>query len=205
MSDAAPDTGEGAWVTFRADFCRDRLYEMRNRLYFPLENNARVVLAAMTSARIRAAHAADADALHELHNAAWREAYTGLVPESVFAAREQRGSERWLQLLSDPDGDMVWLAHRDGAPVGFAHARACGTEGPRSLSLQALYLRASEYGSGTAANLLQLAVGDAPCFLWVAKENGRALAFYRKHGFEPDGAEDAAAHWGGLAICRMVR
>lgn len=159
----------------------------------------------MTAARIRQAHPGDADALHELHCVTWREAYAGLVPETVFRQREERGSGHWLERLSDPAGDAVWLAHRDGVPVGFATAHAAGTEGPRPLCLQALYVRTSEYGQGTAANLLQLAVGDAPCFLWVAKENPRALAFYRKHGFEPDGSTETVAHWGGLTTVRMVR
>src|SRR5690625_2005596 len=102
----------------------------------------------MTAARIRQAHPGDADALHELHCATWREAYADLVPESVLRQREDRGSGHWLETLSDPAGDAVWLGHRDGVPVGFATAHAAGTAGPRPLCLQALYVRTTEYGQG---------------------------------------------------------
>lgn len=159
----------------------------------------------MTAAQIRPARPGDADALHELHCATWWEAYADLLPESVFAQREARGSGHWREMLSDPAGDTVWLAHRDGTAVGFAHAHAVGTQGPRPLCLQALYVRSSEYGLGTGANLLQLAVGDAPCYLWVAAENPRALAFYRKHGFVVDPSEDAAKHWSGMRAVLMLR
>ena len=159
----------------------------------------------MTAARIRQAHAGDAAALHELHCDTWREAFAGLVPENVFERQRREGLGQWQDRLSDPAGDVVWLAHRDGAAVGFARATATGAEDVRSLRLWGLYLRASEYGTGTAANLLQLAVGDAPCYLWVAAGNPRALAFYRKHGFDLDGAEQTVQRWGDLETVRMVR
>ncbi|SEF00195.1 GNAT family N-acetyltransferase [Ruania alba] len=159
----------------------------------------------MTTARIRPAHAGDAAALHALHTATWREAYADLLPEHVFEARERDGLPAWEHRLTDMAGPSVWLAHRDGEPVGFAWAEAAGTGQVRALELAALYVRASEYGQGTAANLLQLATGDAPCMLWVAQDNPRALAFYRKHGFEADGAARRVDAWGNLAVVRMVR
>lgn len=161
--------------------------------------------AAPPAARIRPAHAGDADALHELHCETWREAYADLVPEEVLSHQREQGLSNWQSMLGDPTGDAVWLAHRDGAAVGFASASAAGTEEVRSLRLWGLYVRASEYGLGTAANLLQLAVGDAPCYLWVAAGNPRAQAFYRKHGFDLDGAERTVQRWGDLRTVRMVR
>ncbi|HIZ34168.1 MAG TPA: GNAT family N-acetyltransferase [Candidatus Ruania gallistercoris] len=159
----------------------------------------------MTAAQIRPAHAGDAEALHELHCDTWREAYADLVPEAVLAHQREHGLSGWQRTLGDPAGDTVWLAHRGGVAVGFASASAAGTGQVRSLHLWGLYVRAGEYGLGTGANLLQLAVGDAPCYLWVAAENLRAQAFYRKHGFDLDGAEQQVARWGDLVTVRMVR
>ncbi|WP_147917883.1 GNAT family N-acetyltransferase [Ruania zhangjianzhongii] len=161
--------------------------------------------AAPPAARIRPAHAGDADALHELHCDTWREAYAELVPDEVFSHQREHGLSEWQARLSDPTGDAVWLAHRDGAAVGFASATATGTQEVRALRLWGLYVRATEYGLGTAANLLQLAVGDAPCYLWVAAGNPRAVAFYRKHGFDLDGTEQQVQRWGDLRTVRMVR
>ncbi|WP_159619488.1 GNAT family N-acetyltransferase [Ruania rhizosphaerae] len=159
----------------------------------------------MTSARIRIAHAGDAAALHQVHCATWREAYADLVPPEVLDERERTGLTRWEQVLTDDAGMTVWLAHRDGRPVGLARAEAAGVHQVRSLQLSELYVLAGEYGRGTGAHLLELAVGDAPCMLWVARDNARAVAFYRKHGFEADGAEQQVEPWGALPIIRMVR
>lgn len=159
----------------------------------------------MSSALIRPAHAGDAEAVHELHCDTWQETYAHLVPTQVLDQQRAHGLGQWQARLSDPAGSAVWLAHRDGLAVGFASAVAAGTGEVRSLRLWGLYVRASEYGAGTAANLLQLAVGDAPCYLWVAAENPRAVAFYRKHGFDLDGTEQTEQRWGGLQTVRMVR
>ena len=58
----------------------------------------------------------------------------------------------------------------------------------RPLQLSRLYVLAAEQGRRTGTHLLELAVGDAPCFLWVAEDNTHAQGFYRSHGFEADGA-----------------
>ncbi|UFU07676.1 GNAT family N-acetyltransferase [Ruania halotolerans] len=159
----------------------------------------------MTSALIRPAHIGDATALHQLHCATWREAYRDLVPELVLERWERDGLVTWQDRLSNPAGPTVWVAHRGGEAVGLAWAEAAGPGRVRPLELAALYVLAREYGQGTAANLLEIATGDAPCMLWVARENPRAAAFYRKHGFVADGAEQVVERWGDLPIVRMVR
>ncbi len=58
-------------------------------------------------------------------------------------------------------------------------------------------------GSGQA--LLDSAVADRSAFLWVAELNPRAIAFYRRNGFEADGAHTVSAEWENLAEIRMVR
>lgn len=51
--------------------------------------------------------------------------------------------------------------------------------------------------------MLIAAIGEEPAFLWVLDGNQRAIAFYRRHGFELDGVTkmDPVA---GLEL-RMVR
>jgi GNAT superfamily N-acetyltransferase len=48
---------------------------------------------------------------------------------------------------------------------------------------------AGQRGTGVAARLLEHAIGQQPAYLWVFSGNGRAQAFYRKHGFRPDGCQ----------------
>ncbi len=44
-----------------------------------------------------------------------------------------------------------------------------------------------------------------PAYLWVAEDNPRAHAFYRRNGFVADGARKVAEQWEDLTEIRMVR
>lgn len=160
----------------------------------------------MSVALIRPAHGGDVDAIHEVHLACWQEAYAEHLPQWVFERRQQQGRAQWEETLQEPSG--VWIAHRDGTAVGFAHASSAGAGAERALELSKLYVRASEYGAGTAGNLLHVAIGDAPCQVWVAHYNTRAQRFYEKMGFHIDDRADAnrrEAQWDDLWLLRMLR
>lgn len=65
---------------------------------------------------------------------------------------------------------------------------------------------ARRYGSGAGQLLLDAAVGDGGAYLWIADENPRALAFYRRTGFVQDGADRSHELLGTpVRILRMVR
>lgn len=159
----------------------------------------------MVSARIRQARFDDAETLHRLLCDTRRETFGASAPEAAFEQAEREGLAEWQQALGEGTHQSAWLAHREGTAVGLARSRATGVEGPRPLCLENLYVRSSEQGQGTGTNLLQLAIGDAPCYLWVAGGNDRAAAFYHTHGFDFDGAEWADEQWPGLSLHRMVR
>lgn len=77
----------------------------------------------------------------------------------------------------------------DGTVVGFAAAGpGRGDDAPADLELYAIYQQLSAHSSGTGRALLDVANGAKPAFLWVAEANPRAQAFYRRNGFNPDGA-----------------
>jgi ribosomal protein S18 acetylase RimI-like enzyme len=71
--------------------------------------------------------------------------------------------------------------------------------------LWGLYLLGSHQGLGLGRRLLEAALGSAAASLWVAADNDRAIAFYRRFRFEPDGAEDVIPSWENLREIRMVR
>lgn len=156
------------------------------------------------SARIRPATVLDAPAVAVLLQA-WRETYGDQVPEAVYAERAENGLARWQHALADPDRPTTWLAQRDGEAVGIAQAVAVGAGHVRPLELRLLYVLAREQGRRTGTHLLELAVGDAPCQLWVAEGNVRAQEFYRRHGFELDGERRAVEAHGALSEVRMLR
>lgn len=163
-------------------------------------------MGSMTVARIRPAHGGDAETIHQLLLDTWREAYSEHLPESSFTWLEETGLETWEQILIEPEG--TWIAHRDGTPVGFARAIATGAGQVRPLELEKLYVRASEYGKSTAANLLEISVGDAPCQTWVANYNTRAQRFYEKMGFVLDDSPEGTVvdtKIPGISLHRWIR
>ena len=141
----------------------------------------------------------------QVHALTWVEAYSDLLPEAVIRAHRESAPAQWRSRLEDPNGPNYWLAEREGQVVGVAWAEALGPGQPRALELVGLYLLAREQGTGTAESLMRAAVGDAPCLLWVAQENDRARAFYRRCGFAPDGEQRQAQEWAGITVERWVR
>jgi ribosomal protein S18 acetylase RimI-like enzyme len=60
------------------------------------------------------------------------------------------------------------------------------------------------YGTGVAQALMAEAIGDRAAYLWVVEGNDRAIAFYRKHGFDLDGVRDHLPETGTPEV-RMSR
>lgn len=160
-------------------------------------------------ALIRPAEVSDAAAIASCQTACWREAYAGLVPEDYLGsvAIEQRRFERWQARLAGERAVLV--AEVGGQVVGVASAGPSRDDplvwgpGPAE-ELMSWYVRAAWHGTGLADQLLAVAVGDRPASLWVFAANARAQAFYRRHGFWPDGNRTVDPDT-GLEEIRMVR
>ncbi|WP_280235448.1 GNAT family N-acetyltransferase [Nocardia cyriacigeorgica] len=163
----------------------------------------------MTAARphrIAPADAGYARGLAECHIVCWREAYRGLVPDHVLDGFDiDHRTEIWARRLSDHPGRTIVATAADTV-IGFI------TVGPAlyhprvtDLELNALYVRARWHGTGVADDLIQHALDpETPCSLWVFEQNPRAIAFYRKYGFTPDGATRAEL-FANVTEVRMVR
>lgn len=156
---------------------------------------------------LRRAGPPDADDLGRFHVRVWRQAYRGIMPAAFLDALdedESAGTWRTRLEVAQPDTRVLVAHDRAGELVGFATAGAPMDPEVAPWQLYALYVLADHYGSGLAHDLFSQAVGDRAAYLWVATDNGRARAFYAKHGFVPDGATDT--HEGtGVAEIRMVR
>ncbi|WP_152360573.1 GNAT family N-acetyltransferase [Microlunatus speluncae] len=154
---------------------------------------------------IRSATTADVAALVECHLTCWHEAYAELAPADYLAELENSQPARisyWTTKIAN--GEAPWLAVDDEAVIGIAHAGPTEDDDLRpGLTLFAIYLRAAYWGTGLG-DRLHRTIGDQPTSLWVLPENARAVRFYRRHGFEPDGAEQLHP---GLrrTIIRLVR
>lgn len=158
---------------------------------------------------VRPAAPEDVEALLRVKARSWREAYGGLLPAAHLDEMDAAVPDQvpgWTALIgSDRD---LWVADDGGRLVGVAVA------GPRrdrdgdlpGLELMVLYVLAETYGTGLGARLLDAVVGQRPACLRVLAENPRAVAFYAKHGFAPEGEpEPMTGPWEGLHEQLMVR
>jgi ribosomal protein S18 acetylase RimI-like enzyme len=160
---------------------------------------------------VRRAELADANRIAELHVITWQEAYSDLLPADFFTADHTREREEmWNRILTNPrDEWAVRIAERDGHAVGFAMSGpSFGTDGqdlPRDRQLYCIYVLQDAHGTGIGQALLDAALGGGPAMLWVAKENPRAIAFYRRNGFKLDGVEQKDPGAPRITDARMVR
>nr|WP_269150035.1 GNAT family N-acetyltransferase [Nesterenkonia alkaliphila] len=156
----------------------------------------------------------EAPQIAAVHVQSWKEAYSGILPDQFWNEEAlQRRTESWRQMLADP-------AHRartrvtevDGEIVGLAQMGPPREEEVEAEhELYAIYLLAGHHGTGAADDMLNELLNDKSASLWVLKDNPRAQAFYRRHGFAPDGAEKdlredrGAEALKGVVEIRMVR
>jgi GNAT superfamily N-acetyltransferase len=156
---------------------------------------------------LRLATVEDAPAGADMQMACWREAYGPLVEPALLDAQLGDRSawvERWVRRRTDGVGRLVAEAP-DGALVGFATAGPGRGEGDAPTELYALYVRASQHGSGLGQALFDAVVpAGVPCSLWVLEPNARARAFYARYGFVADGARRAFEPLGAWEV-RMWR
>jgi len=160
----------------------------------------------MTEFRVRRAIAEDAAGIGQVQVTAWREAYTGRMPQSILDGLDVDSSiTRWHHAIA-VEGRDIWVAKHDGAIVGFAARGPAPDAPPGGWRLYALYLLAAHHGSGMGQALLDAALGRAAASLWILEDNPRARAFYERNGFRPDGGVQDDASWGEpIREVRLVR
>ncbi|MFC7623749.1 GNAT family N-acetyltransferase [Microlunatus sp. GCM10028923] len=155
---------------------------------------------------IRLAGAGETAALVDCHLACWREAYRDHTSQAYLASVARGRSDRiayWTTKIDN--GTAPWLAVADGEVIGLAHAGPTeDADLSPGLELFMIYVRAAHWGTGVGHRLLEATIGDRPASLWVLAGNERAVTFYLRHGFRPDGAEKLHAGF-RRPIIRMVR
>ena len=151
----------------------------------------------MTTAawRLRPAGPDDAEALALVGAATFLESFAGVIDGTgiVVHCQRQHSAETYRAYLAK--GARAWLAEVEpgGAPVGYALLCAPELEQarPGDIELKRIYLFSHFQGSGISKALMDAvtaaASGCSRLLLGVKDDNHRALAFYRKHGFETIG------------------
>jgi GNAT superfamily N-acetyltransferase len=159
--------------------------------------------------QLRQASARDAEAVVRMHTLAHEECYAHLLSQEFFRARRDSIPERVerRRLHLDVPDPRIIAVDFDGEVVGLADAGPGRDEdGPVELELFSIYTLRRTYGTGLGASLMRAAIGESPAYLWVVEGNPRALAFYLKQGFRPDGKRGTLPpEWESLPEFRMVR
>lgn len=141
---------------------------------------------------IRPAETDDVSALSLVGGATFLETFAGtLNGRAIVDHCEQQHSAEIYQKYLD-GGSKAWLgeAATGGAPVGFALLSPPDLPGAEEgdIELKRIYILSRFHGSGMAAALMQAVVDASAGFrrllLGVYRQNDRAIAFYRKQGFE---------------------
>lgn len=155
---------------------------------------------------IRRANLEDADTIGQVHYRTHVETYTGHFPPGIIEGNPpERRARMWRRIIGEQLGN-VWVAEVNDELVGFASTRPPLDENPpRDLELSTIYLLATHHGSGLGQSLLDAVLGNRAASLWVLDENSRAIAFYRKNGFELDGTEKIDPDYGDIREVRLVR
>ena len=129
-----------------------------------------------------------------VHWKAWHEAYLGIV-DADFLSRMTL--ERCEQNAVKWGGDGLLIAVENGRVIGFVGYGSRGEEAPNVGEVFALYVLSDYYGKGVGRALMDSALEKLSAYpsvcLWVLKENRRAIRFYEKCGFVPDGREQYSA------------
>ena len=143
-----------------------------------------------------------------IHVTSWQQTYRGLMSDEMlddpqFVAKRERF---WTVGLTDERfaHDRIAVAEYGGELIGIAQsASPTDADATWSQQLNVLYVLASAHGIGAGAGLLDAVISpNEAAALWVADPNPRAQAFYRKHGFVPDGSFKDRY---GIKEIRMVR
>jgi GNAT superfamily N-acetyltransferase len=144
-------------------------------------------------AGMRWSTAADADGLADLHRAAWRYAYAGIIPGLTLERMIARRGRSWWAPIHERGFHALVAESRDGLSGYATLGRA--REGPaRTGEIYELYVRPEYHGCGVGRGLFargrrELARRELDrLVIWALAENTVACRFYAAMG----GTEHAA-------------
>jgi phosphoribosylanthranilate isomerase len=166
--------------------------------------------------RLRRATPADAEALARVHVQAWRETYTGQVPDTVLSELDAAGRAAvWREAVGR--ATQVQLAVLDGEIVGFGASRPQPDPSlPFAGEISAIYVLRRAQGAGVGRMLMAAMARDLlerglrSASLWVLETNAGAQRFYhvlggrevtrREQEREGFGAVGVAYGWDDLTV-----
>ncbi|MBB3940638.1 ribosomal protein S18 acetylase RimI-like enzyme [Novosphingobium fluoreni] len=141
---------------------------------------------------VRPAGPDDASALALVGAATFLETFAGAIDGSAILGHcaANHTTQGYTDLFAK--GAQAWLGQaKGGAPIGYALIAQPDLDAalPGDIELKRIYSLSRFHGSGLGGALMAAAVagaaGHGRLLLGVKADNHRAIAFYRKQGFEP--------------------
>ncbi len=157
---------------------------------------------------IRRAMPGDAEQIAAVHDAAWREAYRGLIPgRELERLVARRGPDWWRRAVVKGSRLLLLSLHGTiGGYVSYGRNRAASMDFDGEIF--ELYLAPEYQGLGFGSRLFRagqhdLAVNGLDSMLvWTLSDNARAVDFYRRLGGEP--VRQASEHFGAEKLGRLA-
>jgi ribosomal protein S18 acetylase RimI-like enzyme len=154
--------------------------------------------------RVRALAARDAATLAAFAERLFRETYSDQYAASDIEAyvAQSFGAERQAAELAEPGASVLVVEDDHSGLLAFAHMRESAAPdvvvANRPIEIARFYVDRPWHGRGIARVLMAACVAEArsrvadAIWLLVYQHNGRAIAFYEKHGFRPVGTRPFA-------------
>lgn len=145
---------------------------------------------------VRAARAADAEALVSVFQESWRFAYQGIIPHlQLERIIERRGNEWWsCQLRQAPKSLLV--ADVGGQVAGYANFGVARGRSAQRGEIYELYMAPDYQGMGLGEGLFEASrhALDMRCLkgliVWALSENTAAMNFYWSRGGLPSACKN---------------
>ena len=159
------------------------------------------------SLTLRGATPADHAAIVEVFLACWRESYAAVLPARlVDGMTNEQAASLWRRAMKRSTPDQLVVAE-DGEHAGLAGVlRWHIDEDPNVGWVDSLYVAPRAQGRGVGGRLIDHAVGAltgagaTELRLFAFEANAPAIAFYRRHGWQPDGTTRVEAEFGEREI-----
>lgn len=140
-----------------------------------------------------------------VHWKAWHEAYSGIVDPQYL---DKLTLEK-CETITYQWPDNIIIAKDSERVIGFAgYGKYHNDELENTGEIFAIYILAEYYGKGVGYQLMQAGLSQLSDYpqtaVWVLKENKRAVRFYERCGFRPDGCEQTIRLGTPVTEIRMI-
>jgi ribosomal protein S18 acetylase RimI-like enzyme len=162
---------------------------------------------------IRPAQLEDARQIAEVHVATWRDAYRGIVPDSLLDSLSiEAWTELWQERLTGIGKAINLVLVLDEKIIGWVAVgpvRDSDCDPQRTQQVYGIYLRSEYWGQGQGKELYSAAEhqmcqsGAIDAILWVFRDNIRACRFYEGRGYAIDRTQSEQAYKGDPSMIEV--